>query len=130
MTTQLTRQHILIVDDEAMIRDLLGEFLSGKGYRVSSACRPDEAIRAMNEDRADLVISDVQLEQEDGLSLVRTLRERDPSLPIMILTGVLLGNDFATGTVPDNLAGYISKTSSLGEILREIKRLLPPVNNM
>ena len=56
--------HILIIDDEANIRDLLSRFLSGIGYRVTSASSVSEALRAARREPPDLMISDLQL--EDG----------------------------------------------------------------
>ena len=68
------KKHILIVDDEASIRDLLGQFLTGKDYKVTTVASAAEALRAGQNERPDLIISDLQLEDSDGLEMIARLR--------------------------------------------------------
>ena len=78
--------HILIVDDQREICDLVQEYLSGEGYRVSTAQDGAEMRRVMAQSPVDLVILDLMLPGEDGLTLARSLRQ-ESSVGIIILTG-------------------------------------------
>ena len=76
-------KHILIVDDEAEIRDLLGTFLTGQGYRVTGLATALEALRLAPSDPPDLLISDLQLEESDGLAMIDELKAKLPALPVI-----------------------------------------------
>src|SRR5437764_13871012 len=78
--------HILIVDDQREICDLVQEYLSGEGYRVSTAQDGAEMRRVMAQSPVDLVILDLMLPAEDGLTLARLLRQ-ESSVGTIILTG-------------------------------------------
>ena len=74
-------KHILIVDDEAEIRELLELFLTGHGYRVTALASAPEALRVAATDCPDLVISDLQLEHSDGLAMIDQLKATRPTMP-------------------------------------------------
>src|SRR6516162_3798654 len=78
--------HILIVDDQREICDLVQEYLSGEGYRTSTAQSGAEMRRVMAQSPVDLVTLDLMLPGEDGLTLARWLRENF-SVGIIMLTG-------------------------------------------
>src|SRR5689334_7654492 len=78
--------HILVVDDEAEIRDLVEEYLIGQNYRVSTAQDSATTRQAMAAGGVELVILDLILDDEDGLELARVLRA-ESNVPIIILTG-------------------------------------------
>ena len=114
--------HILVVDDDREIRDLLARFLSKHGYRVATA--PDgRAMRKALEDWAiDLVVLDLMLPGEDGLGLCRDLRARS-QIPIVMLT--------AMGEETDRIVGlemgaddYLAKPFNPRELLARIKAVL------
>jgi two-component system OmpR family response regulator len=77
--------HILVVDDDREIRDLLSRFLSKHGYRVTGAGDGKEMRRALADWNIDLIVLDLMLPGEDGLSLCRDLRVRS-QIPIIMLT--------------------------------------------
>jgi two-component system phosphate regulon response regulator OmpR len=77
--------HLLIVDDDARIRELLQRFLGEKGYRVTVAADAAKARRKMEGIRFDLLILDVMMPGENGLSLTRSLNE-NKSVPVILLT--------------------------------------------
>lgn len=118
------RKHILAIDDELPILDLLHEYLKGQGYRVSTACTALEARQVAQADPPQLIISDLQLEDTDGMHLIEQLRRLLPTTPVILLTGVL----FDTQVVEDNLklkiSSYVSKTAPLQSLLLEIRRLI------
>lgn len=114
--------HIAIVDDDPVLRNRLGKFLEKEGFRVT-ALGDGPALRALLEREApDLVIMDLQLPGEDGLSLTRYLREHT-EIPVLILTG--------KGDTIDRVVGlemgaddYLAKPFSLRELLARLKVIL------
>jgi two-component system, OmpR family, response regulator len=124
--------HLLIVDDDRGIRDLVSQFLTRHGYRCSTAKNGQEMRGAVTDGRIDLVILDLMLPGEDGLSLCRWLR-RDSQLPIIMLT--------AMGEETDRIIGlemgaddYLAKPFNPRELLARIKAVLrrtirPPVSD-
>ena len=63
-------EHILVVDDEAQIRELLAVYLARQGYQVCTAATSVETMRLVEEDDIDLVVLDIGLAEEDGLKLL------------------------------------------------------------
>ena len=75
---------VLVVDDDARIRELLAEYLTGRGHTVSTASDGDEGLAAARGD-VDLVVLDLMMPGKDGLSVLRELRP-DHQVPVIILT--------------------------------------------
>jgi two-component system OmpR family response regulator len=114
--------HILIVDDDREIRDLLGRFLTKHGYRVTTARDGREMRRVLADWRIDLIVLDLMLPGEDGLSLCRQLRANS-LIPIIMLT--------AMGEETDRIVGlemgaddYLSKPFNPRELLARAKAVL------
>src|ERR1700690_738677 len=118
------QKHILVVDDEAPIRDLLGSFLSRKGYRVTTVSSAIEAEDAVGKDVPDLVITDLQLENSDGLEMIDRLKAVLPETPMMLLTGVLFDPRVVRETLKKKVSCYVEKTAPLSRILEEVQGLV------
>lgn len=90
--------HILVVDDDDRIRDLLKRYLTREGYRVTSAPSAETARRLMDTMSFDLAILDIMMPGEDGLSLLKSIRiGRNSETPVMLLT--------ARGQTTDRIEG-------------------------
>src|ERR1700753_2186843 len=111
-----TKKHILSVDDEPDIRELLKESLTIAGYRVTTAALPDEARRVATEDPPHLIILDFQIEEGDGLMLIDDMRRLRPGAPIMLLTGAVFGDGPVRTAIEKKVDGYLDKTASLSTI--------------
>lgn len=114
--------HVLVVDDDEEIGHLLGGFLHKHAYRVTTALNGSEMWKALASDRIDLIILDVMLPGEDGLTLCRKLRETS-EVPIIMLT--------AMGDETDRIIGlefgaddYLPKPFSPRELLARAKAVL------
>jgi two-component system, OmpR family, response regulator len=114
--------HILVVDDDREIRDLVGKFLKKRDYRVTLAGDGREMRRALGDWNIDLVILDLMLPGEDGLSLCRDLRARS-DIPIIMLT--------VMGEETDRIIGlemgaddYLPKPFNPRELLARIRAVL------
>lgn len=120
--------HILVVDDDREIRDLLSRFLRKNGYRVDLAADGHEMRRVLESARIDLVILDRILPGKDGLTLCRELRTRS-RVPVILLT--LLGGD------TDRIIGlevgaddYLAKPFNPHELLARVKAVLRRANDL
>jgi DNA-binding NtrC family response regulator len=114
---------ILIVDDEAEIRDQLAQYLGSAGFRTVTAATPGEAFAAIDREVPNLVISDLQLEESDGLAMLEKIRVRLPGVPLMLVTGVLFDQAVFESTLSQKVNVYIEKTAPLSRVLSEVKRL-------
>ncbi|MBN2169753.1 MAG: sigma-54-dependent Fis family transcriptional regulator [Candidatus Krumholzibacteriota bacterium] len=83
----MSRPRILVVDDEPNIRRMLAGVLADEGYAVDAAADAEEAWTALAERPADLMLLDVKLPGEDGLGLLRRLREAEVALPVIMMSG-------------------------------------------
>jgi len=123
------KKHILSVDDEQDIRELLQESLGMRGYRVSTAATPDEARKIAKADRPDLIILDFQIEESDGFVLIDEFRKLYPNIPLMLLTGAVFAKGAVREVIEKKVASYLDKTASLSQILDEIHRLIGDPEN-
>ena len=82
----LHRAHIMAVDDDDRLRDLLKRYLSREGYDVTTAKDAASARKLMSTMTFDLVILDVMMPGEDGLSLLKSVREQRSTTPVILLT--------------------------------------------
>jgi len=81
------RPTILVVDDEPAIRELLEDMLKWERFRILLATSADEAIQLVEENRVDLVVSDVAMPGKSGHELLTFLKKNYPNLPVIMITG-------------------------------------------
>jgi two-component system phosphate regulon response regulator PhoB len=115
--------HILVVEDEPSLRQLLVNNLSFEGYSVDAAGDGVPGLAAHGAHRADLIVLDLMLPQMDGFEFLRTLRERKDEVPILMLT--------ARGEEADRVHGlslgaddYLVKPFSVLELMARVKAIL------
>ena len=120
--------HILIVDDDAEIRSLLGTYLTRNGLKATAVADGNGMWRALDAGHVDLVVLDLMLPGDDGLTLCRKLRARS-ELPVIMLT--------ARGDETDRIIGlemgaddYLPKPFSARELLARIKVVLKRVRSL
>ncbi|CDG18495.1 MULTISPECIES: two-component system response regulator GlrR [Xenorhabdus] len=88
--------HLLLVDDDPGLLKLLGMRLTSEGFRVTTAESGHEALRLLAREKADLVISDLRMDEMDGMALFAEIQKQHPGMPVIILT--------AHGSIPDAVA--------------------------
>jgi two-component system, OmpR family, response regulator len=115
-------RHILIVDDDAEIREMLHDFLVKSGFRVSTAANGRDMARVLGQWPIDLIVLDVMLPETDGTTLCRELRTQS-TIPVIMLT--------ALGSEVDRIVGlevgaddYLVKPFSPRELLARIRAVL------
>ena len=118
------KKHILIVDDEPDVREVLSQALAVKGYRVTAAEAGHEALRLVKSDPPQLMISDLQMEDADGLELIEQIKTTYPDLPVILLTGMIFDPETVRENINKKVSVYLDKTSSLQRVTQEVQRLL------
>ena len=114
--------HILVVDDDAEIRALISEYLTRQGFRVTAVADGVAMNGAIEDGRFDLVVLDVMLPGEDGISLCRKLRARS-RVPIIMLTARGEETDRITG-LETGADDYLAKPFNPRELLARINSVL------
>jgi len=116
---------VLIVDDESIVRDVLGRYLEKEGFRVDSAADGETAIELAARSRPDIVLLDLMLPKVDGLEVFRRIREV-ADIPVVMIT--------AKGEEVDRVVGlelgaddYVAKPFSPREVVARIRAVLPTV---
>ena len=122
MDTIENAPHLLVVDDHRDIRDSLKAYLVEHGYRITLAENAETARRALKSGSFDLVVLDIMMPGEDGLSLCRDLRSHG-SIPIILLTAVAEDTDRIVG-LEMGADDYIPKPFNPRELLARIKTVL------
>ncbi|MDR2114046.1 MAG: response regulator transcription factor [Bifidobacteriaceae bacterium] len=115
--------HLLVVDDEPNIRDLLATSLKFAGFTVSTASTGGEAVANACEQQPDLIVLDVMLPDMDGFTVARRLRERGEHIPVLFLTA----RDHTQDKVHGLTVGgddYVTKPFSLEEVVARIRAIL------
>jgi len=116
------RQHIVVVDDEAPAREMVGDYLRMHGFEVTACDGGASLRRTIARQRPDLIVLDLNMPEEDGLSIIRTLKQQS-AVPIIMLT--------ATSGAIDRIVGlelgaddYLAKPCELRELLARIRSVL------
>ncbi len=114
---------VLVVDDEAVLAEMVSMALRYEGWDVSTAGDGASAIASARSHRPDVVVLDVMLPDMSGLDVLRKLREQNPRLPVLLLT--------AKDAVEDRIAGltaggddYVTKPFSIEEVVLRLRALL------
>ena len=110
---------ILVIDDEAEIRESLELLLSSEGYAVTSVETGESGLARLEQEPFDLLLLDVSLPGRSGLDLLREIRQRDPHLPVVLITAY--GSiDMARQAFKSGAQDYITKPWSNDELLTQI----------
>ncbi|WP_026316856.1 response regulator transcription factor [Actinokineospora enzanensis] len=117
------RASLLVVEDDAAIRDLLATSLRFAGFEVETAATGTEALRKAQRRRPDLVLLDVMLPDRDGFDVLRSLRAGGDLVPVLFLTARDANHDKVTGLT---IGGddYVTKPFSLEEVIARVTAVL------
>jgi len=116
-------QTILIVDDEKMIRELLRVTLEREGYNTVAATSGEEALKILDKQHVDAVISDIQMNEMTGVELLKAIKLKQSKLPVMMITG----HTKKYSKIDMDVAGadgYITKPFKNFEIVQAIRNVL------
>jgi putative nucleotidyltransferase with HDIG domain len=113
----------LVTDDEVSIREVLAEGLQSFGYEVVQASTAADAFEIVRRGEVDLVLSDIDMPGESGLSLLKRVKEQDPDVDMIMVTGVV-DLEVAIGAIRQGAADYVSKPFNLEEVQIVVERTL------
>ncbi|MFM2277999.1 MAG: hypothetical protein RLZZ444_230 [Pseudomonadota bacterium] len=122
VATEDDAPHLLVVDDDKRIRELLQKFLTGKGFRVTVAADAGEARRKLEGLEFDLLVLDVMMPGETGISLTRSLREVR-AIPVILLTALAEAESRITG-LEAGADDYLPKPFDPRELVLRINNIL------
>ena len=112
--------HILVVEDETLIRTMLSDRLRDDGYEVTEAKDADEALRKMAESLPNILVTDIRMPGSmDGIGLVKIVRENHPMLPIMVVSAHITYR----GQIDDQTE-FMLKPYPLHHVVERIEMLL------
>ncbi len=115
--------HLLIVDDDPEMRDLLRKVLEKEGYRVSVAADGHEAAALAGGGRFDLVITDMLMPRDGGLELLDFLRRSHPGVPVIIVTAFGDWQSYSKA-LQLGAAAFISKPLKMAELVAAVHTAL------
>ena len=115
--------HILIVDDDRRIRELITSFLTGHGFRVSAAANAAEARERMRGLTFDCLVLDIMMAGESGIELTRAIRGHNNRIPILLLSALGETHDRVNG-LESGSDDYLSKPFEPIELLLRIRNIL------
>ena len=117
--------HILIVDDEKDIRELIGDILADEGFAVRLAGNSDEAMNEVNADPPALMILDIWLKDSrmDGIDILKTVKRDNPDIPIVIISGH--GNiEIAVAAIKQGAYDFIEKPFNIDQLMVVVSRAM------
>ena len=118
------KQRILVVDDEPQIREMLSLYFGKHGFDVATAGNSAETLQKVNESPFDVVVLDIGLAEEDGLTLLEKLKSAHPELRVIMLTGMGFVEDLLQEAQQKGADGYVSKVLPLDELLASVQKIL------
>jgi DNA-binding response OmpR family regulator len=115
--------HLLVVEDDPEMRDLLRKVLEKEGYAVSVASGTLEAVASLSQAPFDLVVTDLVMPDNGGLEILRVIRERNPALPVIIITAFGDWGSYSRA-LEMGAAAFISKPLRMAELTAAIHAAL------
>ncbi|PIE17588.1 MAG: hypothetical protein CSA65_08565 [Proteobacteria bacterium] len=118
----MAKAKILLVDDEALVREELGGLLDDEGFEVITGRDGAEGLTLFHDERPDMVITDVRMPRVDGLSLVAQIRQESPTTPVTVITGH--GNETtAIQALRAGVIDFIKKPVRFDDLIAALSRM-------
>lgn len=122
----MDKKHILIIDDDDMLRRLFGGVLTTAGFEVIYAANGDEGRETARRLQPDLILLDIRMPGSDGYTIARRLREEKETanIPVVFLTNEDLSLEAEKAAKEVFVKDYIHKSIDLNEFVAKIKKIL------
>ena len=120
----MSQSQILIVDDDSELREAIVDTLMLTGYACIEASGGEEALSLLAKRRVDMVISDIQMEGMDGHTLLNSIHEKYPQLPVLLMTAYA-NIDGAVRAMRDGAIDYLAKPFAPEVLLNQVSRYVP-----
>jgi CheY-like chemotaxis protein len=117
----ISHVHVLVVDDDSVITDLLGIFLERKGYTVTVASCAAEGLQKIEDQKYHLIVSDVEMPGLSGFEFLEKIRDRQPEIGVILMTAYP-ENHSRANAMRAGADGYIPKPFSLNQFSTTLER--------
>jgi DNA-binding NtrC family response regulator len=115
--------NILVADDDRTIAHLIREIIERRGSTALVAYDGEQALKIFNSFKVDLIITDLKMPHLDGMNLIKTIRESNPDIPIIVITGYGSDKNYALAQ-NYGVSNFLSKPCSVLDISRAIDNAL------
>src|SRR3990170_4750642 len=114
---------ILIIEDKESMAKMLGQTIEAEGYRTLIARDGSTGINLINDERVDLVITDLKLPEKDGLEVLRAVKDKNPLIPVILMTayGTI---ETAVSAMKEGAYEFLTKPFDTNHLLVLIKRAM------
>jgi len=119
----VSKPSILVVDDELLIRDLLYDFFTGQGWEISVAEDGEKALAMIRNKKYDVILTDIKMPEMDGLTLSGHVRQSDPEMPIVLMTGYP-SVDSAIAALRSRVNDYVIKPFNITQLFKLLESLV------
>jgi DNA-binding NtrC family response regulator len=116
-------KRILVVDDQESMRDMLADLLEMMGYESCTVESGSEALEKLIVQEIDLVITDLNMPEMDGLELMKRIKARTPGMPVIVITGYGTFNT-ERQVLSDGADGYIPKPCTINRVQETVNTAL------
>ena len=119
-------KHILVIDDEASVLSLFGQFLENAGYSVALAPDGQAGLRLLKQQKPDLIITDIMMPEMDGLELLMKVQKQYPGIPVIAISGGMKSQpaNFLPQARKFGAQHVFIKPIELSELLNVVQKLL------
>ena len=112
---------VLIVDDEAPVREMFGELLKKENYKITTAASGEEALATIKKEEYDVILLDIRLPGMSGLEALKIIKDAKPKSIVIMITGFGYDDDLIAKSKEYGCAGYIGKNMPISQILSSFK---------
>ncbi len=120
---QSAKYRLLVVDDEELMRYLVVSYLSKLGHSCLTAINGVDALEKMKKNKIDAVITDIKMDNMDGITLINHISKQYPDIPIMVMTA--FDKDYSEGTaISIGAREFIKKPFSLEEFAVRLQKMI------
>ncbi len=116
----MSKNSILVVDDELLIRDLLYDFFQDQGWEISIASDGKKAMEVLKSKEIDLLLTDIKMPEMDGLDLTKYVRENYPDIPVVLMTG-FPSVETAVTALREKVEDYIVKPFNINKLYKTVE---------
>ena len=117
---------ILVVDDDALIREIAARLLTSAGYDVLTAVDGDEGLELYSRKQPDLIVLDLMMPKVSGFDVVRKIRDNSQAgnTPILIMSALITGEEMDASIRALDVSGFIDKTQVVKSLVSRVEKIL------
>jgi CheY-like chemotaxis protein len=112
---------VLVVDDEAPVRDLFYDIFKKEGYEVKCVANAEESVELINKTDYDVVLMDIKFPGMSGLEALKRIKDAKPSTVVIMITGFGYDEDLIAKSKEYGCAGYIGKNMPISQMISSFK---------